>query len=180
MTRKYLMEKLNLKPLEIEGGYFCEVYRSSMKLEKDDFPPNGKAESYSASTSIYYLLGSRDISRMHCIAADETWHFYAASESGIYISLLAVSPEGKGEIVKLGADISSGQVPQFTVPGGYMVGAYIARDGVDANYLEGNDCWVLAGATVAPSFEYKDFKRGDAAEIALRCPQFASEILKIG
>lgn len=180
MTKQELISTLNLKPLEIEGGLFSEVYRAKLKLNSADFPPAFKSETYNASTSIYFMLGADDISKMHAVASDETWHFYCASESGVYISLLIISPNGEGKIIRLGADILSGQRPQFTVPAGYMMGAYIARDGVDSDYLKRNDAWVLMGATVAPSFEYVDFVRGDALEIAKKCPAFASEILKIG
>ncbi len=180
MTKEKLISLLNLKPLEIEGGMFSEIYRSNLRLDSSNFPPAFKSKTYDASTSIYFMLGADDTSRMHAVAADETWHFYASSESGVYVSLLVVSSSGDGKIIKLGADIENGQVPQFTVPAGYMMGARIMRDGVDEDFLKRNNSWVLMGATVAPSFEYVDFVRGDAEEIARSCPSLADEILKLG
>ncbi len=180
MTKEKLISLLNLAPLEIEGGMFSEIYRSSLRLDSSKFPPMFKSKTYDASTSIYFMLGAEDISRMHAVAADETWHFYASSESGIYVSLLVVSPNGEGKIIRLGSDLENGQVPQFTVPAGFMMGARIARDGVDLNYLRRNNAWTLTGATVAPSFEYVDFIRGNATEIAAKCPDFSDEILRLG
>ncbi len=180
MTKEKLISLLNLAPLEIEGGMFAEVYRSSLRLNSSNFPPAFKSKTYDASTSIYFMLSADDTSRMHAVAADETWHFYAANESGVYVSLLVVSPDGDGKIIRLGADIENGQRPQFTVPAGYMMGARIMRDGVDTDFLRRNNSWVLVGATVAPSFEYVDFVRGDASEIARACPSLAEEILRLG
>lgn len=41
-------------------------------------------------------------------------------------------------------------------------------------------CWALMGATVAPSFEYADFTKGNAEEIARLCPERAALIRALG
>ncbi len=177
MTKRQIIEKLGLVPLEIEGGYFREVYRSSTPVEIRG--EAGKKSVYAASTSIYYLLGSTDVSKMHSVRFDETWHFYASSDTGVFIELIVVSPSGEGKRVKLGARLELGQVPQFTVPAGHWMGAQIAS-AEGAEHLDCNGAWALCGATVAPSFEYSDFAAGNAAEIAKLCPELADSILKLG
>ena len=123
MTKREVIENLELHPLEIEGGFFREVYRSRTPVEIT--APDGEKNAYAASTSIYYLLGCGDVSSMHSVKFDETWHFYASSDTGIFVDLIVVSPAGTGRRVKLGARLELGQVPQFTVPAGHWMGARI-------------------------------------------------------
>ncbi|MFR6033474.1 MAG: cupin domain-containing protein [Bacilli bacterium] len=81
MTKREVIENLELHPLEIEGGFFREVYRSRTPVEITAL--DGEKNAYAASTSIYYLLGCGDVSSMHSVKFDETWHFYASSDTGI-------------------------------------------------------------------------------------------------
>jgi len=180
MTKEQIIEKLNLRSLEFEGGRFFETYRSALTLDKSMLPPRFAAHSYTVSTSIYYLLCAGEKSRMHSVAADETWYFHASSDSGVYILLAAVSPEGEGKTVKIGSRILDGHVPQFTVPAGWAMGAVVSCDEGGGRRLETNGAWVLAGANVAPSFECADFRREDARAVAARCPALANIILEIG
>ena len=83
MTKREVIENLELHPLEIEGGFFREVYRSRTPVEIT--APDGEKNAYAASTSIYYLLGCGDVSSMHSVKFDETWHFYASSDTGIFV-----------------------------------------------------------------------------------------------
>lgn len=174
MTKYEVIKNLKLESLDIEGGFFNQVYKSKLHLPKNFLPETFKAESYTLSTCIYYLLGCEDKSKMHAISADETWHFYKGSDSGIYIDLLVLHSDGGGEIVKLGSDILAGQVPQYTVIAGDMMGARISS--ASENLLMGNGSWALVGATVSPSFEYADFIAGDKALLAKKYPRFAKII----
>jgi len=180
MTKDEIAKNLGLVPLEVEGGMYREVYRSALMLDASSFPKSMKAAGYGASTSIYYLLGAADVSSMHSVSCDETWHFYAASDSGFFIRLIAVSPEGIGQIVELGARLELGQRPQFTVPAGWAMGGRIASVSGCGKYPEQVGAWILAGATVAPSFEFADFKKENAADIAKICPKYADYIKSLG
>lgn len=152
------------------------ILRDSLAIPKSVLPPTFKAESYKASTSIYYLLGFGDKSSMHSVSADETWHFYRAGDESVFVELITISPEGLGTVIKLGSNFESGQACQYTISKGYMMGAkVVSRAGV----LPEN-CWALMGATVAPSFEYVDFKKGDAKELAKLCPTLAERIEFLG
>ncbi|MEZ4607724.1 MAG: cupin domain-containing protein, partial [Deinococcales bacterium] len=57
-----VIEMLGLVGLEPEGGFFKRTY-----------PPPYQSPIASA---IYYLLKDDDISAMHCLNADEIYHFY--------------------------------------------------------------------------------------------------------
>lgn len=175
MTKSEVIEKLGLQPLSIEGGWFKEVYRAGIPYPKKGLPVEFKSEKYVASTSIYYMLSSDDKSSMHSVPSDETWHFYRGGDESVFIELLVVSPEGSGKLVRLGSKIEHGQVPQFTVPAGYWMGARINfKENVNKDFA-----WALSGATVSPSFEYADFVKGDASLIASMCPEFSEMILML-
>ncbi len=174
MTKSEIIKVLEMTPLSIEGGYFKEVFRDTLALPKSILPSNFKADSYCASSSIYYLLSSADTSSMHAVSASETWHFYKAGDESVFLELLVISPEGAGQLVRLGSKIENGEVPQFTVPANWWMGARIRfKEAINPDYA-----WALTGATVAPSFEYKDFIKGDAEKIAKLCPKYA-ELIKI-
>ena len=172
MRKEDVIKALNLRPLEIEGGFFAEVFRSEIFIDRKPLSEAFRAQNYSASTSIYFLLGASDKSTMHAVAGDETWNFYAASSKGVHMELLVVSPEGAGEIVKLGSDFMSGEKPQYTVKAGYWMGGGICG-GAD---VSADEAWALMGTVVAPSFEYADFVKADHAALAKLCPQYADFI----
>ncbi len=173
MTKEEVVKILELEPLSVEGGYFKQVYKSMMKIALSTLPPVFKAPSYTASTSIYYLMSGADNSSMHSVTADETWHFYTASSPETYVELLTITPKGEGKLIRLGADLAKGQLPQWTVQGGFMMGARVVSP-------EAENAWTLTGATVAPSFEYADFVKGDAEALAKLCPEYAELIRNLG
>ena len=64
-----------------------------------------------ASTAILFLLARGERSHWHRIDAVEIWHYYAGAPLK-----LEIVDGAKEEIVRLGADIHAGEVPQVTVP----------------------------------------------------------------
>ena len=71
---EYWIEKLKLLP-HPEGGYYKETYRSEEIINRDHLSQRFKGQR-NISTSIYYLLQSGQISKLHRIKSDEIWHFY--------------------------------------------------------------------------------------------------------
>jgi uncharacterized protein len=121
---------LALKP-HPEGGYYAETFRDERLIE-----------GRSASTAIYYLLDTGDVSQWHRVDAVETWHWYAGAPL-----VLTVSPNGHDASAHyLGNDLKNGQRPQFVVPAGWWQTA--TSLGV----------WTLVGCTVAPGFDFKGFE----------------------
>ena len=157
MNAKQLIAKLKLKPLEIEGGYFFETFRSGEKISKDCLP-----ERYAAdrcfSTAIYYLLTPDTKSKMHRIFSDEIFHFYL----GDPVQMLQLKPNGSSNIFYLGKDIMGGQRLQVVVPAGVWQGCQL---------VEGGE-YALMGTTVAPGFEFEDYEHGSREELAGLFPQY--------
>jgi uncharacterized protein len=101
------------------------------------------AETYrsAASTAIYYMLRRGEWSAPHVVQSDETWHFY----HGDPLELHTVE-SGRHQVVVLGADVARAQRPQVVIRAGVIqaarpLGAY-----------------TLCGCTVAPAFQFSDFR----------------------
>ncbi len=131
MSAPQIVQLLNLKP-HPEGGYYRETFRD----ERVD--ANGRA----VSSLIYFLLDTGDVSAWHRVDAAEVWHWYAGAPL-----VITVSPNGHdAQSVYLGADFTSGHVPQFVVPANYWQTATSLG------------AWTLVGCTVAPAFEFAGFE----------------------
>ena len=131
-----LIELLSLEPLSSEGGFFRETYRSLTAMGAGD-------DQRSLATAIYYLLKEGEVSRLHRIKADETWHFYLGDPVELYL----FKEDGICEKKILGNAIERGESPQVTVPAGSAQGARLKAGGKFA----------LMGTTVYPGFDFKDF-----------------------
>jgi uncharacterized protein len=121
---------LGLKP-HPEGGHYAETFRDERLI-------GGRA----ASTAIYYLLDTGDVSQWHRVDAAETWHWHAGAPL-----VLTVSPNGHDASAHhLGNDLKAGQRPQFVVPTGWWQTATSLG------------AWTLVGCTVAPGFDFSGFE----------------------
>jgi len=161
LTAEKIIELLKLEPLAIEGGYFCETYRSPLTLSSSSLPDAYTGER-SFSTAIYYLLTPESFSRMHQVPGEEVFHFYL----GDAVEMLLLNEEGKGEVITMGTDIAAGMHPQFVVSGGVWQGARLAPGG---NYA-------LMGTTMSPGFDYADYANGDRSELCSQYPDYAELI----
>lgn len=159
-----IIKLLDLKPLDIEGGFFRETYRS-----KDTIPKAALPAFYQSNrcfgTAIYYLLTPDNFSALHKVNSDGIFHFYL----GDPVQLLLLYPDGTGREVTLGHDIKSGQVVQLVVPRGVWQGAAIQEGGGFA----------LLGTTVSPGFEYQDYIQGQRESLASGYSKYASLISKL-
>ena len=163
LRKEELIEKLKLEK-HPEGGYFKETYRSEIALSKSALPSEFTS-SRNASTCIYFMLTSDEFSAFHKVNQDEAWHFYL----GETITLHMVSPEGKYSQVSIGNDFSQKETPQFVVPAQHWFAAEIKTE----------DSFALVGCTVAPGFEFDDFKLAEPQELQQIFPQHKEIIEKL-
>lgn len=131
-----LVEQLHLHT-HPEGGYFAETYRSAIMVQTD-------AGLRPVSTSIYFLLTAGNFSAFHRIKSDEGWHHYEGDTIHIHV----IHEDGAYECIKLGKEISLGEVQQATVP----AKAWFASESA------GSDGYALVGCTVSPGFDFEDFE----------------------
>jgi uncharacterized protein len=136
-----LKESLQLEP-HPEGGRYRRVYTSTSA-----FLHNGVSRP--VVTAIQYLLSGDEISRWHCIDADEIWQH---SEGDALELLLFDAIQGKLQRLCLGrSEAASENVTVVGVPAGCWqaarpLGAY-----------------ALVTCTVAPGFDFAGFQLLDAA-----------------
>jgi uncharacterized protein len=164
MTAADVIALLNLQPHPVEGGYFRETYRSAEVIPGGTLQSH--AEARSVCTQIYYLLSPGSVSELHRLPTDETFHYYGGDSA----EMLQLWPDGSIRIVKLGMDLTAGQVPQHTVPGGVWQGT---------RPLTGGSGYCLLGATMAPGFDYADYQRGQRQELQKTYPTVAEMIRQL-
>jgi predicted cupin superfamily sugar epimerase len=156
MNKQFWIDKLSLVE-HIEGGYFSETYRATEKIAT-----LREGSQRSVMTSIYYLLtDDRPVDRLHKNQSDIMHYFHAGSS----ITYILVDMGGKLHKVKLGLDLSQGEVPQLLVPGGYWKAAV----------LEAGE-YGLVGEAVAPGFDYRDMTIAKADEVRVRFPALWDEL----
>jgi hypothetical protein len=135
-----------------EGGHYAETFRAP--LLPVELPGRG---ARSASTAIYFLLKAGDFSALHLVASDELWHHYL----GDVIELHCFDLSGAHRRTLLGPGLTAGERPQHVVRAGELQGA---RAGA------GPCGFALCGCTVAPGFDFADFKLPAQAELLARLP----------
>lgn len=150
-----LVASLGLLP-HPEGGFYRETYRAGESIARAALPDRFVGDR-SHGTAIYYLLAAGDRSKLHRIAADEIWHFYA----GDPLLIVALAPDGALSVTTLGRDFAAGHVPQHVVPAGYWFGAI----------PPGGSAYALTGCTVAPGFDFADFELAERAALLSSFPQ---------
>lgn len=107
MEANDILRKLDLKPLEGEGGYFAETYRSGH------------------SSAIYYLLTPDTFSALHRLASDEIYHFYL----GDPVEMLLLTPDGSSNTLKIGPNIMGDMRLQVVVQAGVWQGSRLVEGG---------------------------------------------------
>ncbi|MBM4365040.1 MAG: cupin domain-containing protein [Deltaproteobacteria bacterium] len=155
---EWLSERLSRLRLEAhpEGGHFREVYRSSSTLPL----PRGQR---SLLTSIHFLLAPGEVSRWHRVRADEAWCFYEGAPVDLYL----LDDAGHLAHHRLGPS-----------PGGEALAV------VPAGYWQAAECRGQPGShvtcTVAPGFDFGDFRLASPGELAGLCPEHESLVRRLG
>jgi uncharacterized protein len=112
------------------------------------------------SSVIYFMLLAPDFSALHALDGVETYHWYAGSP----LHMLLLHPEGHSEQPVLGPNLAMGARPQIVVPPGVWQGSSPLGE------------WTLTGTTMAPAFDWRNFRLGQRAELVAGWPAAASRI----
>jgi hypothetical protein len=161
MTADEVKQLLQLTPLELEGGFFRETYRSRWQVSAE-YLPEGVRGSRSIGTAIYYMITPESFSTLHRLPGTEIFHFYA----GDPVVMLQLHPDGKSGTVVLGSDLAAGHQPQAVVRGHIWQGCRLAPGGQ----------WALLGTTMSPGFDYADFETGVRQELIAQYSDAADAI----
>jgi hypothetical protein len=154
-----LIRLLDLTP-HPEGGYYRVVFRSPRRVRASD-----AASDRAAITTIYFLLVAGQHSRWHRVVSDEIWHYYEGDPLElIWLDAARTVPEHR----RLGP-ASDECRPVQIVPGGCWQAARPLGH------------YTLVGCSVAPGFEFREFRLladapEDLALIRSRFPELAALI----
>jgi uncharacterized protein len=164
VTAQEVIKKLDLQPLQDEGGYFRETYRNKdEKISPQVFGFDSSTPRI-ISTAIYYLVVPKSFSALHRIKSDEVFHFYG----GDPVEMIQIDEGGSLTRYVLGSDIFNGESPQVVVPHGVWQALRLKKGGH----------WALMGTTCAPGFEYEDFELGEREKMIQEFPQLRDDIIR--
>ncbi|GAB5562161.1 MAG: cupin domain-containing protein [Synoicihabitans sp.] len=152
-----LVAALNLEPLDQEGGYFRRTAEAELRVRTQS-----EADGVRAYSTIYALFTPDMFSAMHLLSTDEIWCWHA----GDSLESLRLNPDGSGEMVRLGLDLSKGERPQDIIPAGVWQGTR----------LEAGGRWALVTCAMAPEFRWTDFTLGNRGALTNQFPDWADEI----
>ena len=149
------IDRLGLLP-HPEGGFYRETYRASEYIPRLALPARFSGDR-AFSTAIYFLLTRDHFSALHRIHQDEVWHHY----DGDTLTVHVIDAAGQYRPLALGKDLASGSMPQVVVEAGALFGASIEPPGE----------YALVGCTVAPGFDFADFRLPRREELLAAYPQ---------
>ena len=135
-----LIEQLHLQP-HPEGGYFTEVYRAAETVSSPFHH-----QQRPTLTHIYFLLLKGQKSRFHLVKHDEVWNHYC----GAPLRLLHIQnpTELQSDMQCPSQEVTLGECPTY---------AHV----INANQwqaAESTGDYSLVGCSVAPGFDFKDFR----------------------
>lgn len=145
------MKRLHLKR-HPEGGYLVQTYKSKAMVS-----PDGYSGQRHASTAIYYMLVGDQFSAFHRMKSDEVWHHYSGGSLNLYVirnGILSKTRIGRG----------SGR--QAVVEAGSWFAAS----------LHNQRSYCLAGCTVSPGFDDRDWELGSRKDLVRLYPKYRSII----
>lgn len=160
LTAQQLISRYHLQP-HPEGGYYSRTYSSEELITAEALPERFDGDRF-ISTAIYFLLEGGQFSAFHRIKSDELWHFYAGTGLHIYV----IHPGGRGEVLKLGNDLSNEFSFQLLV----KAGCWFASKPIAENEFS------FAGCTVAPGFDFADFELAEKNQLLKEYPRHATWI----
>ena len=161
-TAQSYIQALQMQP-HPEGGFFRESYRSEQTMEAPG--PGGGTQQRNVCTAIYFLLEAGNFSAFHRIKSDEIWHFYA----GQSLEVLELLPDGQLCCTRLGSDILRGEIPQYVVPANTWFASRVVSGGA----------FSLVGCTVAPGFDFADFRLARREDLLASFPQHRQVITEL-
>lgn len=156
MNIEQIIQKFNLKPLPVEGGFINIVYRAKdyVKLERGN---------RSCGDTVMYLITEDQPSKFHKLLSDEFWHFYAGDpvEQVIFTENKIIERE-------LGNTNFQKHSPQALVPANYW----------QATKLVSGGKWALLGTSAFPAYDPADNEFANYEELIERFVKFSQLIKK--
>jgi predicted cupin superfamily sugar epimerase len=168
LSAEAIIERLRLEPLQEEGGWYRQTWCSTARSHSPDDGPPDPAGDRPAGTAIYFLITPDQFSALHRLTGDEIWCHHL----GDPLRMLMLHPDGRGETVLIGPDLTANQRPQHLCPGRVWQGTRIAPGPHRFGYA-------LATCSMAPGFAWTDFELADRASLVREYPDFRHAITEL-
>jgi predicted cupin superfamily sugar epimerase/mannose-6-phosphate isomerase-like protein (cupin superfamily) len=162
-----LIEHYHMQLVPQEGVWFSITYSNEDQIDGTALPHRYFGRTHAAGSAIVAVETPRYFSAMHRLQSDEVWHFYGGSP----LQMLLLYPDGHGQTVVLGSNVSAGETPQLTVPHGVWQGS-APRAGLPGTYS-------FVGTQLSPAFDYADFEIGYRDELQRQYPVFSQDIRRL-
>lgn len=167
LSAEQIIEHYQLEPLDQEGGFFRQVWRSPIRIQNTDlgseYPTQG---DHPLGTLIYFLLTEDSFSAMHRLPTVEHWFYHLGDSS----EMLVLHEGGQIENVRIGSAATVGECIHYATPAGAWQGTRI---------VPGGPCGYMFGSCVMlPGFEWADFELGGRDALEQQYPE-ASEAIRL-
>lgn len=162
-----LIRHYHMQLVPAEEVWFSPTYVSGDEVAGAALPPRYSGLDHAAGSAIVALETPRYFSALHRLKSDEVWHFYG----GAPLQLLLLYPDGHGERVVLGSNVSAGETPQLTVPHDVWQGS--APLGASPR------TYSFIGTQLSPAFAYADFEIGYRDDLQRQYPAYAKDIRRL-
>lgn len=160
-----IIERLQLEPLEREGGWFRRTVESNVMLPAVAIPNHGGDRH--TMTSILFLVEGLNQSWLHRLVSHEMLFFHVGSP--LVVHCIHAESDGSYERIVLGTNFEKGETPQCCMQPGAWFGTS----------LEDENGWSLISCCVAPGFEFDDFEIANADALVRDFPQHTELIRQL-
>ena len=134
MNKLNWIQTLELKPLDVEGGWYREIYRSPLTSQGNNL-----------GAAIYYFLGKDDFSAIHKLDVDELYFFLDGDPVEIFYGI-----KDELKTMVLGTNLQNGEQRFIQIPSGYWQGSRLK------NFTKG----ALLATVTFPAFSFQGFELG--------------------
>ena len=166
LSAEEIIKLYKLQPLDLEGGYFRQIWSSTVKMDNSQLSRNYLKEGQRTSgTLIYYLITKDTFSALHRLPTQEHWMYHL----GDTCEQLHLKEDGSSNIVRLGSDLLSGETPYICTPENSWQGTRLISGGTFG--------YMFCSCVMIPGFQWTDFELGERSDLQRLYPDRA-EIIK--
>jgi len=165
VTAEDIIELYGLEPLDQEGGYFRQIWRSPLRVPDAELGAEySQTGDHPMGTIIHFLLTEDSYSAMHRLPTPEHWFHHLGDAA----EMLLLHTDGSHEKLQLGANLGSGQRVHVTTPAQSWQGTRLLPGGAHG--------YMFGSCVMIPGFEWIDFELGERSELCGQYPQAAEGI----
>ena len=165
LSAEEIIARYKLVPLDQEGGYFRQVWRSPVRVENTRLSGSYLEHGdHPIGTLIYFLITGDTFSALHRLPTEEHWMYHI----GDSCEQLILNEDGTSECRRIGTDILAKDSIHVTTPKNSWQGTRLI-DGGSYGFMFGS-------CIMVPGFEWTDFELGNRLDLEQLYPDRKKEI----